>query len=218
MNEAHPRRGQRRLAFFGRIGADISHEMRNVLSVIGEYAGLLDDLLVLAETGRPLDHARLKTLTKNLAAQVKKGTETTERFNRFSHTAEEQTASFDLIAVVEDVAALVQRHVRLEGHRLEVELPNREIRVTNNAFDLQYAVFAAVGILLKCLEKDEPVAVKVDAEGSTAALSISGRAAAGDEPGGRTSRLVAVMNELGGTVNTSWNDGTLSLVLAVPTD
>ena len=44
-DELHRRLREEDLAFFGRIGADVSHDMRNVLSVIGEYAGLLDDLL-----------------------------------------------------------------------------------------------------------------------------------------------------------------------------
>ena len=34
--------GEEDLAFFGRVGTDVSHEMRNVLSVLGECAGLLD--------------------------------------------------------------------------------------------------------------------------------------------------------------------------------
>ena len=44
--------------------------MRNVLSVIGEYAGLLDDLLTLAEKGKALDHAQLKKLSANITPSL----------------------------------------------------------------------------------------------------------------------------------------------------
>ena len=66
MNEdLHSRLRQEDLAFFGMMGAEVSHEMRNVLSIISEYAGLLDDLLRLAEKGKALDHVRLKKLSAN---------------------------------------------------------------------------------------------------------------------------------------------------------
>ena len=53
---------EQNLAFFGMISAGMSHEMRNVLSIIGEYAGLLDDFLVAAERGAPLDSDKLRRL------------------------------------------------------------------------------------------------------------------------------------------------------------
>ena len=48
MKEPSCRLREEELAFFAKIGADITHEMRNVLSIVGENAGLLDDQLALA--------------------------------------------------------------------------------------------------------------------------------------------------------------------------
>ena len=73
--EALRRHRAQELAFFGEIGASVSHEMRNVLSVVAEYAGLLDDLLVGAEGGKPLDPVRLKKLATGITRQVAKGAE-----------------------------------------------------------------------------------------------------------------------------------------------
>jgi len=217
MNEApYHRHAPQQLAFFGKIGADVSHEMRNVLSIIGEYAGLLADLLAAAEAGRPLDHARLKQLSDNIVGQVRKGTGTMERFSRFAHTTDEPTASFDLTALAEDVAALAQRHVALAGCKLEVQLPNRAIQVIGNPFGLQHAVFSAIGIMLELLEKGEPATLRLDTEGSMAVISISGNAAPGGDLSGRISQLSAAMSELKGTAGTSWKDKMLSLVLTVP--
>jgi hypothetical protein len=36
--------GRQGLQFFGKISASVSHEIKNVLAVIGENAGLLEDL------------------------------------------------------------------------------------------------------------------------------------------------------------------------------
>ena len=57
------------LAFFGKIGADVTHEMRNVLSIVGENAGLLDDQLALAESGKALDYEKLKKLSARITRQ-----------------------------------------------------------------------------------------------------------------------------------------------------
>ena len=50
------------LQFFGRISASISHELKNVLAIINENAGLLEDLTSMADRGKPIDSARLKAI------------------------------------------------------------------------------------------------------------------------------------------------------------
>ena len=51
------------LQFFSQISASISHELKNVLGIINENAGLLEDLTLMAERGVPLDPVRLKAMT-----------------------------------------------------------------------------------------------------------------------------------------------------------
>ena len=71
MNEgSHRHPCEQELAFFGRIGADVTHDVRNVLSVIGEYAGLLDDLLAMSGEGKPVDGQKLQKLSAGLSGQV----------------------------------------------------------------------------------------------------------------------------------------------------
>ncbi len=49
---SHPERTQLDgLRFFGMINASISHEIKNVLAIISESAGLMEDLLLLAQKG-----------------------------------------------------------------------------------------------------------------------------------------------------------------------
>ncbi len=49
------------LQFFGEMSASISHEIKNVLAIVNENAGLLEDLTLMADRGKPIDPARLKT-------------------------------------------------------------------------------------------------------------------------------------------------------------
>ena len=54
------------LQFFGRISASISHEIKNVLAIVNENAGLLEDYSIMAEGGMPLDPARLKKMASTV--------------------------------------------------------------------------------------------------------------------------------------------------------
>ena len=204
------------LAFFGKIGADVSHDMRNVLSIVGENAGLLDDQLALAESGKPLDHEKVKKVSARITRQVTRGARTMERFSRFAHAADEEGASSDLTAITETVAALAERHVILAGCKLEADLPDEAIHVKANPFSLQHAVFSAIELILESLENGQVVAIKLAGRGATAVMSVSGSAAGAGELSGRISRLSAVISELEGSVETSWEDGVLSLILTIP--
>ena len=214
--ESHLRLREEDLAFFGRVSAEVSHEMRNVLSIVGECAGLLEDVLALAGRKKPLDPDKLKRPLARITRQVARGTQTMERFSRFAHAADEQTASFDLTALIGNTTALAQRQAALAGCTLEAELPDEAIRVRANPFSLQRAVFSALGLAMESREKGELVTIRLVTEGPTAVISVSGSAAAGGEWSGRLSPLSAAMSELEGNVKESLVDGKPSLILSFP--
>ena len=214
--QVHSRLREEDLAFLGAIGAHVSHDMRNVLSVVGQYAGLLDDLLGLAERGKALDQAKLRKLAGNIAEQVDKGTLTMERFSQFAHAAGERTASFDVTAVTGNTAALAQRHAALLRCRLETDLPGEEIRVAANQFALQHAMFVAIQLILGSVAEGQVVHVTLVHQGSAAVIRVSGDTTGQGDLSGQISRLADGMNELKGSVTTSWADGTVLLTLTIP--
>jgi signal transduction histidine kinase len=219
MNEEEQRRRhQESLAFFGKMGADVSHDMRNVLSIIGEYAGMLDDLLVIAKKPRHLDLQKLKDLSAKMTRQVQKGTQVMERLSNFAHAADEQKKSFDLALLAANIVALSQRQAKLAGCKLEAVLPEEAMPVRTNAFAVQHAIFTAIRAIEESLQKGELVTVRLLAKGASAVVSVSGPAASGgsEQFQERVSRLSEIMNEVNGSAETSWADGTLEVILAIP--
>jgi C4-dicarboxylate-specific signal transduction histidine kinase len=219
MSEQADRLRREELAFFGRVGAGVTHDMRNVLSIVGEYAGLLEDLAAAASRKKPVDVERLEKVSGSIARQVKKGTETMERFSRFAHAADEETASFDLAGLVENTAALAQRQAAQAGCRLQVELPEKPVPVSSNPFSVQRAVYGAVDLILGRPEKDEEVTLQVVPKGAAAEIRVSGRVAGGgsDEPlADQVAGLSAALAELGGGLETSTTGGTLCVTLRIP--
>ena len=58
------------LQFFGKMTASISHEIKNVLAIINENAGLLGDLALLAERGVAIEPQRLNDMSRTVMKQV----------------------------------------------------------------------------------------------------------------------------------------------------
>ena len=109
------------LDFFGNMTASISHELKNALAIVNENAGLLGDLALLMEKGRPLSPERLVSLAGNIRRQVQRADDIIRRLNRFAHSAHEPAASTDLGEVLAFTVALADRLATMKGVALTVE-------------------------------------------------------------------------------------------------
>lgn len=110
--------GPEGLAFVGRITASVSHELKNSLALINENAGLMQDLLAMAERGRPLDQAMLATASERIGRHVARANATIGNLNRFAHLADHPLRQVD---VTEETALCVALHHRPASQR-EVRL------------------------------------------------------------------------------------------------
>lgn len=123
------------LFFFGRISASVSHELKNVLAVINEQAGLLSDLACLAGRGMPLDPERLAMAAECLLKQVRRGDGIIGQFNRFAHTTDTPRREVSLTEIADLVVTLAARQAAMRQVGLET-LPGPELRVTTDPFSL----------------------------------------------------------------------------------
>ena len=108
------------LGFVGSMTASISHEIKNVLAIVNENAGLLEDLALLAEKGRPLSPERLKTMSGNIRKQVQRADDIIRRLNRFAHSTHEPATTAELGEIFEFTAALVARLAAMKSVTISV--------------------------------------------------------------------------------------------------
>ena len=94
------------LAFFGRVNASISHELKNVMAIISETAGLLGDLSDMAATGSPVPPDMLKSCTGSIMEEIQRGFTVIRQMNRFAHSIDAPYASVDLEAMLDLVVNL----------------------------------------------------------------------------------------------------------------
>ena len=136
---------ENRLKFFGTVNASISHEIKNRMAVINEQAGLLTDLVTLAEKGGELSLERLARLAESLKTQVSLTDDIIRNMNRFAHSVDSLQAGIDLCDLLALVRALVKRTADNRGARIELELPKP-------SFSIETAPFLLINLVWQCLD------------------------------------------------------------------
>ena len=124
------------LQFFGRISASISHELKNVLAIVNENAGLLEDLTLMADRGQPIDPARLKKMAETVQKQVGRADGILKKMNRFAHSIDETAAEVDLNQTIELVKALTARFAAMRNVSVDLQLPASSLTIPTAPFFL----------------------------------------------------------------------------------
>lgn len=135
-------------AFMGRITAGVTHELKNVLAIIRESAGLMQDLLALSgDASFPLRDKFSKVLS-NIGDQVGRGVDLTSRLNTFAHLPDETISGLDLNEVAEQVVSLSQRFARLRGISVRVQPRERSVIIVTDPLKIQMLLFQCVEMLV----------------------------------------------------------------------
>ncbi|MEW6745981.1 MAG: histidine kinase [Planctomycetota bacterium] len=133
--------GEAGLRFFGKMSASISHEIKNVLAIINEIGGLLEDLALMAGRGRPVAPERLETVGTKLQQQVQRADRIVKTMNAFSHSVDEKSQAVDLNDVVALVIALAGRFAAMRGLSLVPGARGEAVAVTTAPFHLMHLVW-----------------------------------------------------------------------------
>jgi hypothetical protein len=139
------------LAFFGKIAASVTHELRNVLAIINESNGLMADVLgMLKETPFP-QRERFQRSVQKIGEQVQRGVEIASRFNRFAHSIDDPCTDVDVNSMVTQTVSLAKRFAALQNVELKGIVSDHPIIVLTNAFRVQMALTRAIDAFIRCM-------------------------------------------------------------------
>ena len=142
---------RKEVAFFGRITAGITHEIKNVLAIIQESSGLMEDVLDITEDNTfPHKDKFIKSLDR-IRRQIQRGIEITTRLNWFAHSPDLSPMSLDLNETAEKMVLLASRFARLKNVVLESSPSDPPIVITSDPVSLEMALFESIEILLKAI-------------------------------------------------------------------
>jgi hypothetical protein len=124
------------IQFFGKMSASISHEIKNVLAVINENAGLLEDICFMADRGKPGDTTRLKKIAGDVKDQVRRADRIVTVMSRFAHSADELSRETDLGELTALLGLLAMRSAAMRGVAIQTLAPSAPVLVTTFPFGL----------------------------------------------------------------------------------
>jgi len=176
--------GENALKFFGKMTASISHELKNVLAIINENAGLLEDLCAMAERGRPVDPVRIKTAAGKVIKQVQRGDEIIRRLNSFAHSADESVCDVDLCEAIKLVSGLSGRIALMRGISLEPDQMPDPVIINTNPFLLETLVWLFFDFAMDAAGEGKTVSVTAEKRHENVVVRFSKlKGLAGMQPG-----------------------------------
>lgn len=205
-------------AFFGRVTASVSHEINNVLAIVNEQAGLLEDLLHAVSTERELQPDRLVKASQNIQKQIRRGKQIVQRLNRFAHSIDDPLSDIVLNDILHDVVGIAQRFAYRREFDLNLQLPDESAVLTSNRFGLQQVVFAAIELAFASLREGGRVQISCDHQDDTVCIYVEGEKWR-EEDGNEVSlaTVSALARDLGGEVElTSLHPECKSITLTLP--
>ena len=162
------------LQFFGRVMANVSHEFNNVITIIGELSGLLQDLAGLAERGHPLPVDKLERITAKINRHAVRGKELISNMNRFSHGVDEGVRSLDLRNAIDVLIVLTHRLLERREATLAYAAPKREVYINCSPFLFQRALFCSWELAMDAAAPSPALELAVRPEHDSVTVLVSG--------------------------------------------
>ena len=145
--------------FFGEMSASVSHEIKNVLAIIKENAGLLQDMLGMNAKGIPLDPERLARMAQSIDRQVARGDGIVRNLNRFAHSADHPSETVDVHETIRFVLDLAARLIVMKGRPPRFELAAEPMTVVTNRFFLERLVWACLHRAMDACAPEKTISV-----------------------------------------------------------
>ena len=153
---------EKTLAFFGKMTANLTHEVKNVLAIIQESAGLMEDITSICPLAEQKYQEKFNHSMATIKQQLHRGIDLTSQFNRFAHTPDHSRAELDLVDTVGQFCLLTGRLARLKHISLtagDPRLANEKIRLTTNPVKFYMALFFGLESCLNALTANNEIRV-----------------------------------------------------------
>jgi len=169
------------LKFFGTMTAAVSHDIKNVMAIINENAGLIKDLILMSPKGLPLDAERINTLADRCCRQVVRADEIIKGLNRFSHSIDDPVKRVDMGEVMDLTLALSGRFARLKGVVVDLNPTPENVSVTTNPFFLSHLLWLCMDYALDTAGEDKKITIDTQKQGPDIRICFMGLCAGCNE-------------------------------------
>jgi C4-dicarboxylate-specific signal transduction histidine kinase len=205
-------------AFVAKIAASATHEIRNVLAIIKESAGLVGDVIQSQGGRAAVSPDKVVRAIDRIDAQVSRGAEILTYLNRFAQSLDRAQGENSLNQEVQQAAFLSERFARQGRHQVQVQVADQDMSVGANPLWLQMALFVAVECSLDQLPEASTVTIRTSLHGDRPSVEFVAEAGEGPALPVATGtacwgRLVELLDRLGASVEASNTERRFLIVL-----
>jgi signal transduction histidine kinase len=154
---------------FAKITASISHEIKNVLAIINENSGLLDDLAVMSDPERGIDPERTQKIAATIARQVQRANVIMKDLNRFAHSSDSVYGQESLPDLLRLMLTLSGRQAAMKNITTSLACPEKLI-VTTNILALEALVYLLLRRLIDSSRDQDPISLSVTKDDAEIAI------------------------------------------------
>ena len=159
--------------FFGKVTAGIAHEIQNVLAIIKESSGLMEDILMMnrEEEFKFLDKFQDTILI--LKKQVERGVGLTSALNRFAHSPDKIETQINAMDAVGRLVFLTRRLAKLKAVEIKLLENNDPLVLITNLVKFQMTVFLCLESILNLIKKGCIINISLEKIDSQIIIKIS---------------------------------------------
>ena len=203
------------LQFFGKMTASISHEIKNVMAIINESAGLLEDYTLMVEKGLPIDPQKLKVVARRVTKQIQRADDITKNMNSLAHSVDHFQKSVDLGEILELAVGLSKRLADMRSITLGLKLPTDPPSVITSPFHLQNLIWQVLDFAMDASGDGKTVGLTFETGPGPVKIRFSGLEALENFSGPEfpTETEEALLQILGATIHQDVKAREIHLVL-----
>ena len=133
-----------------RVTADVTHELRNVLAIVKETAGLIHDFITFDQPDS-IDHDKVKSLVGRIEPQAERGAELASVLQLVAQCCERPGLSTNLNQAAAQVVLMCHRRARKKRQSVRVSPYNHKVHVVGDRLGVYMAIHAAIECGLELL-------------------------------------------------------------------
>ncbi|MEJ2724285.1 MAG: hypothetical protein P8175_06490 [Deltaproteobacteria bacterium] len=160
------------LSFFGITNRLISHELKNILAIISETLGLMEELVELSERGMELKPGKLRSLSESVIEEVGRANTIIRNMNAFAHSVDEFIREVDVIQILELMIALCRLDASLKNTKLHIA-GDKPLTIRTSPLFLENLVYHIIHDSLRDAASDKEIQVSCSSADNGARITFS---------------------------------------------
>lgn len=147
--------------FMGKITATATHEIKNVLAIINESSGLMQDFLSMVSDETFKYRERFLKIIGKIEEQVARGDEISTLLNRFAHAPDNELASENVSEMVDQMIALSGRLAKAREVTFHNESSDGLILLNGDPIKTRMLIFQAMEVFMNQAARGSKVSLRV---------------------------------------------------------